>query len=520
MLEFFAVLLVLLVIYYFFDSSGEGFESAPMPPSYKINMPDNVVKRSGVPGGKSEDGNAVKPALLPGSLPAGPYEQLARNNPLPFQEPALQRTNRARILKALDDVKGFLAFEAQEIQDKSDPSIQLPLATARGDFSRLESEARVLQRNPGLQPEMTELQIVEIEDNLAYLQRKVRLIGMNRPFGDYQWDSIASGMGPTKKLEGFANPTEETPSESSDPATVDELTKFSARILTEMMRLRASGNTDPIIAARVGNLNEMKQQVDDVIQKVQSGQILTAEIPIMKSDIDKALPVLGQPNEPLPQILKAAGLPPELGNLLPSNITNDPNVGRQINSLVNKYAEDFFKGTSATVSFNVNYTAPRQVEYANAMAQVASSNGIPFSASGLANGSPSGVALTGFPSQNELTATSGAHAFMPKGGDLMPGSGMPEALPAPEGGVRPVFPAFNVAHFDWKQRAKEIEEQIKKRKLNPNDFGVMKQGAQVGPDFSWRGYAKSICTRLQATPDPDLPVACGCPPSDWRGWKI
>jgi hypothetical protein len=495
MLAFFAILLVLLAIYYFVDTNDEGFES--MPVSYKINMPENVVKRSDAPG-------EVKPSVIPGSLPTGPYEQIARNNPVPFQEPALQRTNRARILKALDNVKGFLAFEAQEIEDKSDPAIQLPLATARGDFTRLESEARVLQRNPGLQPEMTELQIAEIEDNLAYLQRKVRLIGMNRPFGDYQWDKIAAA-GPTKKLEGFANPTQETPSESSDPATIDELTRFSTRILTEMMRLRASGNTDPIIAARVGNLNEMKLQVDDVIKKVESGEILSSEIPIMQSDIDKALPILGQPTEPLPQILKSAGLPPELGNLLPSNITKDPNVTRQINDLVNKYAEDFFKGTSASVSFKVNYRSPRDIEYANAKAKAKVS---------------SGVASSGFPTNDELTAASSSPAFMPSGSEVLPGSGLPSALPAPEGGIRPVFPSYNVAHFDWKQRAKEIEDQIRKRKLNPSDFGIMKRGTQVSPDFSWRGYAKSICTRLQATPDPDLPVACGCPPLDWRGWNI
>lgn len=494
-------------------------ENFEVPPSYKINMPNNVVKRSDAPGG-----DAVKPATIPGTLPGGPYEQIARNNPLPFQEPALQRTNRARILKALDDVKGFLAFEAQEIQDKSDPSIQLPLATARGDFNRLESEARVLQRNPGLQPEMTELQIAEIEDNLAYLQRKVRLIGMNRPFGDYEWDAIASGsaygLGPTKRLEGFANPTDESPSESSDPATEKELIDFSARILAEMTRLRASGNTDPIIAARVANLNQMKEQVDDEITKLKSGARLASEVIIMKSDIETALPILGNINQPLPQIIKAAGLPPVLASLIPENITNDPNVSRQISDLVNTYAEDFFKGTSATVSFNVNYTAPRQVELANAVAVAASSGGIPYSASGSTSGSHSGVALTGFPNMNELTATSGAPEFMPKGDNVMPGSGMPYALPAPEGGIRPVFPQFNTAHFDWKQRVKEIEEQIKKRKLNPNDFGVMKPGSQVGADFSWRGYAKSICTRLQATPDPDLPVACGCPPSDWRGWKL
>lgn len=492
--------------------SKESSQESTIPPSYKINMPSNVVKRSDAPGGF-----AVTGAKIPGELPAGPYEQIARNNPLPFQDPALKRTNRARILKALDDVKGFLAFEAQEIEDKSDPAIQLPLATARGDFSRLESEARVLQRNPGLQPEMTELQIAEIEDNLAYLQRKVRLIGMNRPFGDYKWDAIASGS--TNGFEGFANPDADG---SSDPATVDELTAFSTSIFVEMKRLQASGTTDPLIAARVNNLNQMKQDVDNVIKKVNSGEILAAEIPIMKSDIDKALPILGKTNEALPQILKAAGLPPVLSNLLPSNITNDPTMSRDINKLVDKYAEDFFKGTSASVSFNVNYTAPRQVEFVKAMGTVASASGIPYSASGVTPGysSKGGVALTGFPDQHELTSTSGAPEFMPTGKNTIPGSGMPFALPAPEGGIRPVFPDFNVAHFDWKQRAKEIEEQIRKRKLNPNDFGVMKPGTQVSPDFSWRGYAKSICTRLQASTDPDLPVACGCPPIDWRGWNM
>jgi hypothetical protein len=73
-------------------------------------------------------------------------------------------------------------------------------------------------------------------------------------------------------------------------------------------------------------------------------------------------------------------------------------------------------------------------------------------------------------------------------------------------------------HFDWKQRAKEIEDQVKKRGLNPADFGITPI-KNASPEFSWKGYARMICTRLQATMDPALPVTCGCPPMDWRGWR-
>jgi hypothetical protein len=75
------------------------------------------------------------------------------------------------------------------------------------------------------------------------------------------------------------------------------------------------------------------------------------------------------------------------------------------------------------------------------------------------------------------------------------------------------------SHFDWRSRSKEIEGQVKKRGLKPADFGIMPANAKIFNDFSWKGYARMICTRLQATMDPNLPVACGCPPMDWSGWR-
>ena len=48
----------------------------------------------------------------------------------------------------------------------------------------------------------------------------------------------------------------------------------------------------------------------------------------------------------------------------------------------------------------------------------------------------------------------------------------------------------------------------------------MPNNTKVSNEFSWKGYARMICTRLQATMDPSLPETCGCPAMDWPGWRI
>jgi hypothetical protein len=117
---------------------------------------------------------------------------------------------------------------------------------------------------------------------------------------------------------------------------------------------------------------------------------------------------------------------------------------------------------------------------------------------------------TGFPSMSDLDNISNAK-FTPMD------SGMPvtdQMAPTPMDAGR------GPSHFDWKARSKQIEQQVKKRGLNPSDFGIMPPQTKVSEDFSWKGYARMICTRLQATMDPSLPVTCGCPPLDWSGWRI
>lgn len=72
--------------------------------------------------------------------------------------------------------------------------------------------------------------------------------------------------------------------------------------------------------------------------------------------------------------------------------------------------------------------------------------------------------------------------------------------------------------FDWKERARTIGQRIKMRGLEPKDFGVIDDTAEVSGTFSWRGYTKMICSRLMTTTDPGLPEYCGCPPYNWNSW--
>jgi hypothetical protein len=76
------------------------------------------------------------------------------------------------------------------------------------------------------------------------------------------------------------------------------------------------------------------------------------------------------------------------------------------------------------------------------------------------------------------------------------------------------------SNFDWKKRAASICEQVRLRGLEPEDFGCIAKDSLMSPAYSWRGHSKMICGRLAATMDPGLPVTCGCPPSNWKGWTL
>jgi hypothetical protein len=490
MFAFLALLFVLIVIFFFTSANEtkEGFNPVNTSPSHKVNIPVNIIPPSiPPPPARNVNDTNVKPADLPGSLPVAPYEQIAAMSPLPYQDTTLIKANRQQLIEMLELLKGFLAFEAQEISERSDPSIQLPLNTARSDFHTLQAEVEVLNRNPGLQPTITLSHLNEISSNLAYLQREVRLIGAAGPIQGpiYEFTQPVNVVGGA--MEGFENMNGET-GKSGDIATPEDLENFIARLSAEILRLAASGTTDPVINARIVALTQMKTNVQTILDQVQTGALMPVEIPIMKSDIQNAFPILGKPDQPLPQVIRTLGLPPGLANLLPANIQKDPNTVREINKLVDKYADTIVNGVSA--SFSVKYTSPREAEKARA--------------------ATSTIDKSGFPSKADLDNACNAK-FVPDGG---PAPVTDRFAPLPQDAGR------GPSHFDWKQRAKEIEAQIRKRGLKSSDFGIMPNETKVSNDFSWKGYTSMICTRLQATMDPSLPETCGCPPMDWSGWRI
>jgi hypothetical protein len=527
----FLVLLAVVLAVYIMTSDKEGFETRRGIANATVKQPvDQVVKRlasiapapssSTLLTGESatDTGSSMaSPSVQPGTLPIAPFEQTAAMSPLPYQDTTQIKANRQQLVNLLEMVKGFMAYEAQHLEERSDPTIQLPLQTARSDFYTLQGEVSVLNRNPGVQPTITITHLQDISSNLAFLQQKVRLLGsagaLQGPI--YSFDvskgqgtegfqmpsaegfaSQQGGLSQMPSAEGFASqqgglsqmPSAEGFQVAQEVASQKDLEDFLAKVEGERIRLSASATTDPVVQARVSALTQMRQEVREIVEQLTSGKMLPTEVPIQKADLDKAFPVLGKPSEPLPQILRSLQLPAGLANVLPSNLQKDPATARQITGLLDKYADTIVNGISAT--FQVSYQSPQARK-----AGIATST----------------VDKIGFPSQADLDNLSQAK-FMPMGGDRPVTDRL---APLPQEGGRGRAPA----HFDWKERARQIEDQIRKRGLRPQDFGVMPRTQKVSNEFSWKGYAKMMCTRLQATMDPGLPETCGCPPMDWKGWR-
>jgi len=258
--------------------------------------------------------------------------------------------------------------------------------------------------------------------------------------------------------------------------------------------LSASGTTNPITTARVNALTGLKGNIQAIIDNKTENPTMT--IPISKSDIDKAFPLLGDPSSPLNQIINEYKLPSWLANLFPGDISNNPEISGEIKSLMDKYADTLVNGIST--SFSIKYTSPREAEVARSM--------------------NSTIDMTGFPSEDDLNNTNNPY-FMPYGNSNSSNSSNSSNVSDSMAAI-PQDAGRGPSTFDWKNRAKEIEVQVKKRGLNPTDFGIMPINTTVSNDFSWKGYTRMMCTRLQATMDPSLPETCGCPPMEWQGWRI
>ena len=538
MYAFILILVILGIVYATTNPSLEGFrnDTSLYMPTKPYGIPDSCPKGTSITPvsnlDRSFDATKVKPYSMPGDLPVAGYQQIGAMSPLPYQDTTLIKANRHQLISLLEMLKGFLAFEAQELSEKSDPSIQLPLQTARSDLLVLQREVEVQNRNPGVQSTITLTNLNEMSSNLAYLQQQVRLIGaagsLQGPINqftegfttegfrrgaspasqaayDAQMNAAVAAAAAKAKADTDAKAKADTDAKAVAaaaakakavqtntnpavpvPATMEDLKKLLSNVQGQIDKLSASGTNDPVTKQRISGLTGIQSYVKDIIEQLTAGTLFPGDVPIMKSDIDRAFTVVSTPNSSIADALSILGI----ANGLPGN----PKAMSQLNTLINKYADQIINGVSAT--FQVKYTSPNELGLVKALSSKAVS--------------VSSIDKTGFPSAADLNNVSNAK-FIPVDSGA-PVTDKLAALPMDAGrGKAP-------AHFDWKQRAKEIEDQVKKRGLNPTDFGITPIKT-ASPEFSWKGYAKMICTRLQATMDPALPVTCGCPPMDWKGWR-
>jgi len=524
-LFFFLAILVLLVIVLFgspsTSSKKESFQNLmgmnitsrndgtpeALYTKLPIEQPTSVVSvaEAGV-------GN-IQPSPPPASdLPTAPIQQRPKETPSPYINPVTQPAKYIQILSVKEDLQAFFGFQAFVLEERADPAVQLPLTRARGDMGELLDVQSVMERNPGLPSRISNKQLDDMRSNLRYLR-------------DTLHDLEASGAVKPEALEAFQDVKSVTPpsTTSETRATLKELQDFQVKVVVELKRLGASGTSDPVLQARMNTLTMIKNDVDDVIEKLQTGAITPDTVPIYSSDIKRSLPILGSPTDPLPQLLKKTELPPALASLFPGGLSpKDTEQSAQINNIVQGYMSNIFEGVSWGVNLMLKYDNPTALRL-RAKAAEAESDEEEHS-NHTSSDKPQHHKVSGLPGVKKLKSsvtpydTNAQSASSTKAMQLGTDDSYSPGLPGSSGSR--IFPDTPPAHLDWKQRSSQIKDQVRKRGLQATDFGILPDNAEVSKEFNWRGYTQMVCSRLNATTDPGLAVSVGCPPKNWPGWRM
>jgi hypothetical protein len=448
----------------------------------KMNIPVTNPPRESLTSG---DFKAYAPPTF--SLLAPPPGGVASVNALPRIDPSMEKSPYARIKELLESANGFIQNEAPQMAEMSDPSVQLPLTTLKADIHRLNDEELVLQRNPGIDSTLTQNDVDGMQANLVYLQKKWR-----------DTANSTSGM-----LEGFTDASgNRDASGNKTPATLAELNDLIIRITVEMSRLSGSATTNPITTSRIKTLSTIKASIQTIIDKVNAKIMLASDIPIRASEYRAFLPILGS-DGPLPTLLQSANMPPTLSSLFPASL-GDISGAAIAQYLFNNYAETFFKG----LSWDMSYTSERSLDIANAKTSFANAAREALDASG---GNVAAAGSGGDSTYGAATRTDYRGQFASQTGAGATGS--------TTGAAGSTVAAGPPARFDWKERSIAICDAVQKRGYNPGDFGCVADVNSVGPNFSWRGYSKMVCSRIATIYDTGAPEACGCPPPTWPGWR-
>ncbi len=434
-----------------------------------------------------------------GALPSAGLNTVPNTAPSMYQDPDTMKAS-TKDLQATENTIGlFLIQKVPQLEMRSDPTIQMPLSSLRADYSRLQGELAAMKRSPGLPSTITMKDLEEIQGNFNYLNDRYNSMADNKVHG-----MSTVGVPDANLIQ------------PSERATLADLKSARNRMMAERARLAGGGSLDPVINARISAIGAMIEDLNEIIQRVESGQLLEIEIPVMKDELTMLFNSIGDIEQPIGSITTNA-LPEEVANLLPPG-AKDAESQAMIRGLADKYVADFMKGTSVELKLGakLKYTSENEARaggggniFANFFGPLVTSQDAQK-----AYNSMQGTAGNGFASDNELQSTSASNQLMPATAASGPISD-PYAYDPRDGFRKPT----TASGFDWKTRAKTICENVRKMGMDPKDFGCLPEGAQVSPTFSWRGYARMICNRLQSNYYTGTDEACGCPPLNWPGWN-
>ena len=528
------------------DSTKEGFDDLLSSPISEPIIPKGLIQAKG-------DTEAMPNPAIPNQLPFGPYAQMASVGSFQYQDPAMMPAELTQMKKINEDLRAFLAFEGVNLSSSSDPTVSLPLTQLRADARKLQDEVSVLDKNPGVQSQLTQQSLAEIDGALMFLQKKVRLfetagvVSGTEGFqdaakpkggdkdchgcltaGGYTWCAtlkkcvrkwetpcpppkkpakkydIARSPKEAVKVIGEAvaegdNRSEKAKEGEKTRATKKDLELLQTKTYAAILTLSASGTVDPVVQARIKRLQEMYTALSDMITKLNKGQWTEKDIPVFKEDIQEVLPNLAKPQKDVKDVFSQ-------GNGKKLNA-----IEQQLSGLVGvENAQDVFKNLKERGMFRISMD-------------------LGYNVAGNSNkgGSPTYKRNLDLQGDGSMRSSDGMHPHVSAqgGNNASDGKGLnmesayDSHSPGMDDNAIRRSSQSKASHFDWKKRATTICEQVKLRGLDPLDFGCIAKDSLMSPAYSWRGHTKMICGRLGTTMDPDLPVVCGCPPQKWKGWS-
>lgn len=536
---FIVILCVVLTIAYLESKKPVAVAKEPFQNGAPMNVPKTRPNPATLYAGSPQPFAPPTTALL-----APPPGQTASVNSYVYEDPALKKASLGRIKSATESVKGFLANEAPGLQKLGDPSITLPLGTARADAQRLEDEMSLLIRNPGLQSSLTDADLNQIEANLRYLQRKWRMsanslgsvegfqtsprsaeaegfqtspgsaitsapmssVGfLKQWFGDsqsnYFQNEISTAAGAAGAGAGASSGA--TPVAK---ASLQDLKNLIVQIEKVIQQITNSGTQDEILLTRVEALRDVKKRVQVLIDKIEVTKTLKeADIPITKSQHTAFMAALAGGTE-LPALTTDAT------SGAPTDTT--PTLTTALDAL----GPNGLKNISFDWDIKLRYTGDTERTLAEEAIKAFANTAAPGARE---------TNITSYGPGDETVEKNGYRGAFDSIIQFLTGKGGSDIVKSvsADGAEVPVIAGKEAgstgapATLDWKKKSAEICEQIKRREMDPYEFGCMKDTTVVSENFSYRGYAKMICSRLGTNYDPSIPELCGCPPPVWPGWR-